>query len=192
MSDYSSESDTDPWAGDVDELEWQRSVYEREYERMRQAHKDYAYQAGYREGIIEGKDQTMQAGFDDGFRTGSALGVEAGKLVGKLRYLILSLSSFLTRSPVHLSSASLLLLSLTQKHHPSPSTADRLTRGNALLSSVAAAMGSVERVFPPAEAKQLYDESVLLDGLGEVPPRVGAMVASWAGLRADVDAFCSK
>ncbi|KAL1923810.1 uncharacterized protein VTP21DRAFT_8790 [Calcarisporiella thermophila] len=85
-------SGDDVWASDGEEHGgFEKEMANREWSRLHQIHSD----AGYREGITEGKNYTLQQGFDRGFREG----LEVGRKVGRLRGIINTLLKFHTQNP---------------------------------------------------------------------------------------------
>ncbi|KAF9972034.1 hypothetical protein BGZ73_004915 [Actinomortierella ambigua] len=83
----------DIWGSDEsqsDNIDYERSIAEREWARM---HENFGNE-GYREGIEEGKDdETLQRGFDRGWQDGFRYGHELGKLRGLISPLIEYLES---------------------------------------------------------------------------------------------------
>ncbi|KAI9221549.1 hypothetical protein BC828DRAFT_414760 [Blastocladiella britannica] len=139
--DWAEDSDGDDvWGNDdiddttdttVDPEAIRVQIYDREMARLKAKFHD----AGYREGIIDGKDRTMQAGFDDGYQLGSAVGRRLGHLVGTLK-------------------GHMLFLAMTVAN---PETAaPLLDRGAVVLADLQSAAGSVTAVFPPTRAAALY------------------------------------
>ncbi|RUS31084.1 hypothetical protein BC938DRAFT_478495 [Jimgerdemannia flammicorona] len=75
----------DIWAdSDEDPISYQRSMANREWKRLHEQHGN----AGYKEGIVEGKDLTVQEGFNRGYSEGVTVGKEIGELRGTLSTLI--------------------------------------------------------------------------------------------------------
>ncbi|ORZ01019.1 hypothetical protein BCR43DRAFT_434255 [Syncephalastrum racemosum] len=73
--------DDDVWAlSDEDNVEYDRAIAQKEWDRMHENHGN----EGYKEGIVEGKEVRMQNGFDQGFVEGLA----AGKALGRLRGIV--------------------------------------------------------------------------------------------------------
>ncbi|KAG0316753.1 hypothetical protein BGZ99_006713 [Dissophora globulifera] len=85
-----SEDDNDDVWDDGDNLEYDRAIAEREWDRLH----DTFGNTGYREGIEEGKEGTLQQGFNQGWSEG----VEYGHALGQLRGLISPVLEYL-RSP---------------------------------------------------------------------------------------------
>ncbi|RUS23250.1 hypothetical protein BC937DRAFT_89720 [Endogone sp. FLAS-F59071] len=66
---------------DDDTVSYHRSMAEREWGRLHEQHGN----AGYKDGIVEGKDLTIQEGFNRGYSEGVVVGKEIGELRGMLR-----------------------------------------------------------------------------------------------------------
>lgn len=76
-----SESD-DIWDDDgPSDLQYDRSISERNWKRLQETHGVL----GYKEGVVEGKDESLQAGFNVGFSEGAIIGHELGRLRGIIR-----------------------------------------------------------------------------------------------------------
>jgi flagellar biosynthesis/type III secretory pathway protein FliH len=80
-----SESDGDDiWNDDDDDtsdVNYDRSIAERNWKRLQETHGVL----GYKEGIVEGKDESLQKGFSMGFSEGAVIGHELGRLRGIVR-----------------------------------------------------------------------------------------------------------
>ncbi|KAG2205069.1 hypothetical protein INT46_000042 [Mucor plumbeus] len=75
-----SDVEDDIWADSDNEeqVEYERNLAEKEWERLQEDHGN----TGYKEGIVEGKEVNMQRGFDKGYSEGLAIGKALGKLRG--------------------------------------------------------------------------------------------------------------
>ncbi|KAI9249461.1 hypothetical protein BDA99DRAFT_564424 [Phascolomyces articulosus] len=79
--------DDDIWASsDEDNTAYDRSIAEREWNKMNINHGN----EGYKEGITEAKEEYMQEGFDRGYTEG----LEVGKAIGKLRGIVSTQMTF--------------------------------------------------------------------------------------------------
>ncbi|KAF7720888.1 hypothetical protein EC973_005868 [Apophysomyces ossiformis] len=75
-----SEDRDDVWASSDEETTYDRSIAQREWDRL---HEDHGNE-GYKVGIIEGKEVNMQQGFNHGYGEGIQIGIALGKLQGIL------------------------------------------------------------------------------------------------------------
>ncbi|KAF9408923.1 hypothetical protein BGZ94_002146 [Podila epigama] len=78
------ESDQDDVWGDEDNVAYDRVIAEKEWSKL---HENYG-NAGYREGIEEGKEGTLQQGFNQGWSEGVQYGYELGRLRGLISPLV--------------------------------------------------------------------------------------------------------
>ncbi|KAF9903328.1 hypothetical protein EC991_003975 [Linnemannia zychae] len=84
-----NDADDDVWGND-DEVSYDRTIAQKEWDRL---HENFG-NTGYREGIEEGKEGTLQQGFNQGW----AEGVQYGHELGRLRGLISPLLEFIRSS----------------------------------------------------------------------------------------------
>ncbi|KAL0091086.1 hypothetical protein J3Q64DRAFT_1844092 [Phycomyces blakesleeanus] len=81
-----SEDNDSIWgSSDEDDVRYERTIAEKEWNRMHQNHGN----EGYKDGIIEGKEVVMQKGFDRGYEDGLGIGRSMGYLRGELSTWIL-------------------------------------------------------------------------------------------------------
>ncbi|KAI9022989.1 hypothetical protein CLU79DRAFT_887161 [Phycomyces nitens] len=80
-----SEDNDSIWGSSDEEVQYERTIAEKEWNRMHQNHGN----EGYKEGIIEGKEVVMQKGFDRGYEDGLGVGRSMGYLRGELSTWIL-------------------------------------------------------------------------------------------------------
>ncbi|ORX58236.1 hypothetical protein DM01DRAFT_1405857 [Hesseltinella vesiculosa] len=72
--------DDDIWGSSSDDLDYERSIAEKEWNQLQENHGN----VGYKVGIVEGQEQHMQKGFDRGYEEGISIGLQLGQLQGRL------------------------------------------------------------------------------------------------------------
>ncbi|KAI7861956.1 hypothetical protein BDF14DRAFT_1862107 [Spinellus fusiger] len=83
---YSMDDSDSVWdSSDQEEVTYERTMAEKEWNRLHQNHGN----EGYKEGIIEGKEVWMQRGFDSGYEEGLAVGKALGHLRGRVSTYVL-------------------------------------------------------------------------------------------------------
>ncbi|KAK3843703.1 MAG: hypothetical protein J3R72DRAFT_440599 [Linnemannia gamsii] len=82
-ADVWAEDNDDVWGND-DEISYDRTIAQKEWDRL---HENFG-NTGYREGIEEGKEGTLQQGFNQGWSEGVQYGHELGRLRGLISPLL--------------------------------------------------------------------------------------------------------
>ncbi|KAJ3144148.1 hypothetical protein HK101_002784 [Irineochytrium annulatum] len=76
----------DVWDDDADDHLHDRSVAERDWNKLQQEHGN----TGYRNAVTEQKEIHVQTGFDEGFVSGARIGRRAGVMLGRISTLMRS------------------------------------------------------------------------------------------------------
>lgn len=120
-------SDGDVWDDDTPDHEHFQQLSNNHWTQLEKIHSN----AGYKEGIVEGKDKVMQRGFNIGWRDGATIGWQIGKWLG-----ILSTLEIASQSPQDASRAKDLKIRISQLTMQSIFTPEYLRSTNDTMSKI--------------------------------------------------------